>query len=212
MPRAKAILQSDFPYHVSARCINKEWFNIPMGDVWDIMSRQLMYVSIAYGVQIHSFVLMNNHFHLLISTPKANLSEAMWNFMSQTSTYLTEAGNRINQTYGSRHFRSVISHGHYFNHAYKYIYLNPVVAGLCERAEDYPYSTLHGLLGRRHLFIPVVEDKLLFGDTDQILTWVNRRPSDEDWGAVSLAMKRPEFKFGKDKKTKRVLTLESCEL
>jgi REP element-mobilizing transposase RayT len=30
-----------------------------------------------YGVQVHAYVLMSNHYHLLIRTPKANTSEAM---------------------------------------------------------------------------------------------------------------------------------------
>jgi REP element-mobilizing transposase RayT len=30
-----------------------------------------------YGVEIHAYVLMPNHFHLIVNTPKANLSEFM---------------------------------------------------------------------------------------------------------------------------------------
>ena len=30
-----------------------------------------------YGVKIHAYVLMGNHYHLLVQTPHANLSRAM---------------------------------------------------------------------------------------------------------------------------------------
>ncbi|MCB9024791.1 MAG: barstar family protein [Bdellovibrionaceae bacterium] len=75
IPRPKAILQNEFPYHVSARCINKEWFHIPMENVWDIFCRQLTYISWVYDAKVHAFVLKNNHFHLLVSTPRSNLKD-----------------------------------------------------------------------------------------------------------------------------------------
>jgi putative transposase len=208
MPRTKIPAQSDFPYHISGRCINKEWFNLPMSTVWSIMSDELRFANYAYGVKIHSFVLMTNHFHLLLSTPEANLSLAMWNFMGKSSRFLTKAGNRINQTYGSRHFRTVVKGYHYFTHAYKYVYANPVKAGLCERAELYPYSTLNGLIGLNRLTIPLEEDTLLFGNVEKTLEWLNKKTDDEDWQKIKTAMKKKEFKIAKDKNSKKANHLE----
>lgn len=201
--------QSNFPYHISARCINKEWFNLPMDTVWSIMSDELRFINYAYGVKIHAFVLMTNHFHLLLSTPEANLSEAMWNFMGKSSRFLTEAGNRINQTYGTRHFRSVIKGSHYFSHAYKYVYANPIKAGLCERAELYPYSTLNGLIGFNRLTIPLEEDTLLFEDVEGTLEWINKTPKEEDWKKIKSAIHKKEFKIAKDHNTKKTNHLEN---
>ena len=208
MPRAKIPEQSNYPYHITGRCINKDWFNIPMESVWEIMCRELSFLSYAYDIKIHSFVLMSNHFHLLASTPQANLSEAMWNFMKQSSFSLTTAGNRINQTYGQRYFRSVITSGHYFNHAYKYIYANPVKAGFVEKVEQYRFSTLHGLLGFEKLNIPIVEDTLLFEDTEYILKWLNRKVSEENWKSVKFALEKREFKLAKSKVNKKSSLLE----
>jgi putative transposase len=33
-----------------------------------------------FGVRTHAYVLMSNHFHLIVETPKANLSEFMRQF------------------------------------------------------------------------------------------------------------------------------------
>ncbi len=205
MARTPAILQSEFPYHITGRCINKEWFNIPMDLVWEIMSTELMFLSFAFDFKIHSFVLMQNHFHLLATTPSANLSEAMMHFMGKTSRQLTRAGNRINQTYGGRHFRSVIRGERYFSHANKYVYFNPVKAGLVSRVEDYKYSTLHGLLGREKLLIPVLEDTLLFDSVDETLAWLNSKPVESDWDLVRKAMRRRNFRFPRDSNRKDVL-------
>jgi len=169
-----------------------------MEEVWEIMSQQLYFIKIAYGVEIISFVLMGNHFHLLIRTPHANLSEAMGWFMREVSRALTKAAHRINQTWGNRHFRCIISSQHYFLHAYKYAYRNPVEAGLCMRVEEYPFSTLSGLLGQNQLLIPLVEDLTLFSDVEGTLNWLNSKPNHEDWESIRCALKKTNFALRKN--------------
>jgi REP element-mobilizing transposase RayT len=179
-----------------------------MTDVWEIFSRQLFFIHHGFGVRIHSFVLMSNHFHLLISTPEANLSDAMASFMKETSRWLNLGAGRINQTYGARHTRSVIANDWHFRHAYKYVYRNPVQAGICKRVEDYSFSTLNGLFGQRHLFIPLQEDTLLTGDPEATLAWLNEKPALDNWETVGLALHRPKFSLPKDRNTKREHSLE----
>ncbi|MCB9026987.1 MAG: transposase [Bdellovibrionaceae bacterium] len=208
MPRPKAILQNEFPYHVSARCINKEWFHIPMENVWDIFCRQLTYISWVYDAKVHAFVLMNNHFHLLVSTPRSNLSEIMANFMKETSRQINGVTGRINQTYGSRHFRSIIASQHYYLHAYKYVYRNPVAAGITERCETYKFSSLNFLIGKTFVGFPVVEDNTLFSDIEGTLIWLNSNPDADDWITVGNAMRKSKFQIAKDKSTKRPHRLE----
>jgi putative transposase len=195
MPRAPTVLQSEYPYHVSARCINQEWFSIPMDEVWAIMSEQLAFIRRGFDIQIIAFVLMNNHFHLLVRTPLANLSEGIGWFMRETSRTLTRSGNRINQTWGGRHFRSLIKTDHYLLNAYKYLYHNPIHAGLCNSVLDYPYSTLPGILGLQKIIMPVEEDLILFDDIDGTLNWLNRKPNEQNWESVRKAIRRKEFAF-----------------
>lgn len=197
MPRPPIVLQSEFPYHITARCINKDWFKVPMSTVWDIMSNNLFFIHHTYKVKIFAFVLMSNHFHLIIQTPDANLSETMAWFMRETSRSLTKAGNRINQTYGSRYYRSIIKTSHYYLNAYKYVYHNPIQGGLCKHILDYPYSTLPGLLGLQHTLIPTEEDLTLFSNIGETIEWINRKPTPDHWTSVRLAIQRPEFKLSR---------------
>jgi putative transposase len=208
MPRENAILQSDFPYSISARCINREWFDLPMAQVWEIMCEQLYFSRAAFDAEILAFVLMSNHFHLLMRTPHANLSKIMAIFMRETSRQITKAAHRINQTWGQRHYRCVLRSHHYYLNSYKYAYYNPVKAGLCQRVEQYPYSTLNGLLGHRKLLIPVTEDLTLFSDVEGTLDWMNRTPLEDNWATVGLALKRPLFKLPKNRDTKKPHDLE----
>lgn len=199
MPRPKIKPQSQFPYNVGGRCINREWFSLPMDQVWEIFCNRLYSTKFQFNLEIHSFVLMSNHFHLLVSTPDANLSQAMNYFMKNVSHDLTLAGNRINQTFGTRHFRSVVDSHHYFMQAYKYNYLNPVLAGICQSPEDYHYSTLSGLLGKTKLLVPVSEDILLFDDLEGIVKWLNRRPTADDWEIIGNSLKKSRFKIVKNR-------------
>lgn len=197
MARKPTILQSEFPYNVSARCINREWFSIHMADVWKIFCDQLFFIHHAYNIQIHAFVLMANHFHLIITTPEANISAAMKWFMQETSKALVRSGNRINRTYGDRYFKCVMESHHYYLNAYKYLYHNPIKAGICDSVLDYPYSSLQGLLGNQRQSFPIIEDMTLFSGVDSTLRWLNKKPNEDNWEAVRKALRKRTFKLPK---------------
>lgn len=79
-------------------------------------------------------------------------------FMRETSRELTRLGNRVNQTYGGRFHRSLLESPIRYLHAYKYVYRNPVRAGKCKSVQEYPFSSIQGLLGETWLDVPVSED------------------------------------------------------
>lgn len=208
MPRSKTILQNEFPYNISARCINKEWFQLPMSVVWDIFSDELYLTHRFYNLQIHSFVLMNNHFHLIASTPDSNISQCMQYFMKNTSLRLTRAGNRINETYAGRHYKTILQSNNYYLNAYKYNYINPLAIKSICRVEEYPFSTLHGLLGFSKITIPVVEDIALFSSLKETLEWLNTSADPLKQEAVRWALKRQYFKSKLCKNTRRPIISE----
>lgn len=195
MARTLPPSSDEYPLHLSARCINKEWFQIPLEEVWEIMENYLYFAAHGYGLKIHAFVLMQNHWHLIAECPNGNLSEAMRYFMRESSRSISRTAGRINQTYGGRFFRCSIRSPHYYLHAYKYVYRNPVKAGLVNLVEQYRFSTLHGLLGFRKMAIPMIEDFTLFSDVEGTINWLNRTPTEEDTQAVRKALRRPGFKL-----------------
>ncbi len=94
-----------------------------------------------FEVDIFAYVLMNNHYHLLIRTNQPNLSKSMqW------------AGTTYTRRFNLKHFRS----GHLFQGRFKsfivqndaylmqlscYIHRNPLRAGLVNRLADYRWSS-----------------------------------------------------------------------
>ena len=208
MPRAKAIQQTVYPYNISARCINREWFSIPLEKVWEIFCEELTHASKEYNLVIHSFVLMSNHFHLIASTPDANISKCMQQFMHRSSKRLTRAGNRINESFAGRHYKCILQHPNYFLNAYKYNYRNPVSAGVCLRVEDYPFSTLQGKLFSSKQVIPVCEDENLKLNMSQTLEWLNTMPNPEKLEGFKYGLKRQYFKSKKCRLSNRPLLSE----
>ncbi len=75
-----------------------------MSEVWRIFESQLYFCKHAFNLKIYSFVLMSNHYHLILSAPDCNLSEAMQYFIREVSRELNRCGNRINRTFSSRFF------------------------------------------------------------------------------------------------------------
>jgi len=63
-------------YHVTARGNERKFIFLSKADYEKFLSN-LKDASLRYSVVIHCYVLMGNHYHLLIETPKANLSAFM---------------------------------------------------------------------------------------------------------------------------------------
>jgi putative transposase len=196
------------PYHLVARTNNKDWFEIPKDYLWDLMSDYLHFLHYAFNVQIHHFVLMANHYHMVASFPDANLSAALLYFNRETSRCIGKRMNTINHKYGNRVFRSRLGSFHYFQNTYKYLLRNPVEAGEVKRVEEYQYSTLHGLLGESKLLIPIAEDTLLFPSNNLTLGWLNTRPTRENYEAMRLALRRKDFALPKCSRSKTLHRLE----
>ena len=197
MPRKSFPPNSICPFHITARSVNRVRFEPPMDDLWTLMENHLFFVAHAFEIKIHSFVLMPNHFHLLASSPQANMGTAMNFFLRETSKEMNRLTGKINQNYGTRHHKCLLGDYHYFMNAYKYVYQNPLRASLCTYAESYPYSTLAGLCGVRPLRIPVVEDTILFDPNfdESALQWINQRPSLNLEEEMRLGLRRSMFEL-----------------
>lgn len=77
-------------------------------------------------VVIHAYVLMSNHFHLLIETPHGNLSEFMRRFNITYTYYFNERYNRVGNLYQGRYKSILVEKDSYLNLLSRYIHMNPV--------------------------------------------------------------------------------------
>lgn len=206
MGRKNLIRTSNFPYHVVVRSNNREWFPLEMRKTWEIYSDLLTFVTWAYGIHVHAFVLMSNHFHLILSTPERNLDESMKYLLGQSSKEINRLSGRINRVYGGRYKWTIIDNESYLINVLRYVYENPLKAGLVSEIEYYPYSTLNGVLGQSRLSIPLYPIKCgqvghssLPNHPIKLLDQLKKRHSIEQDKCISTALRRSEFKIPRSK-------------
>jgi len=180
--------------------------------MWSILCHYLFIINRGYSIEIFSFVLMPNHFHLICRDPNRNLPDAMEYFMRESSRQVGRISGRINKIWGGPYHNSLIDNALYFFHAYKYVYRNPIEASLCNKAEDYPFSSLSILLGQRHSIIPISEDKILFDDSpEKALEWINASYKNVERESIKKALRKSEFRLRKDPQNRKPLPLENWD-
>lgn len=215
MPR-KLLIRNDYlPYHVTARTNNRECFPLPMEVVWDILTSELFSISVKFQSEIHAFVLMPNHFHLLLTVPFLDLGRVMNTFMRNVTKDCHEVTERSGRLFGGPYHWSLIDQASYYRGAFKYVYRNPVRARLSARVEDYPYSTYSGLVGRERLPVPIWHPR---SGADQLLPgaepvdwkqWLNTPFQNEMEKHIRFALKRRVFTPPIDRITRKPVEILS---
>jgi putative transposase len=202
-------LSNHLPHHVTGRTNNREDFPLPLNLVWDVLCDYLYLLHVGFSIEIHSFVLMPNHYHLICRDPERKLPKAMEFFMRETSKEIGRISGRINRIWGAPYNNSLIDSMLYFYHAYKYVYRNPIEAGLCRKVEDYSFSSLSVLLGQSAGILPLEEDPLIFNENlETTISWLNFSYKDVEKESIRAALKKRQFKFRKDPHNKKILSLE----
>ena len=129
--------------HVVQRGINRQNCFQDDTDRWYYLA-SLREAAMTFDCAIHSYVLMSNHVHLLVTgAQKGSVSRMMQSL-----------GRRYVRRYNDRHCRSgtlwegrfkagLVDSDRYLITCYRYIEMNPVRARMVGRATDYPWSSVH---------------------------------------------------------------------
>jgi putative transposase len=201
MARKGVNQHSNFPYHITARTVNRDHFHVSISKMWSIMCTQLGLAHFKYDLKIHSFLLMPNHFHLIARTEQNSIGKIMGVILSETSKEINQITKRSNQTWGNRHFKSELIQYNYQLNTYKYVYQNPLRAKLCSRIEEWPFSTLNNILDFSKIEFPIEPDHILFNPEFNMntLSWLNRMPTNDDTEMIRLALTRKAFRLPRNK-------------
>ncbi len=100
-----------------------------------------------FGWSITAYVLMTNHFHLVVQTPDPNLSRGMHWFNSSYAGWFNRSKKRCGHLYQGRFKAPLIEREAYFAEVLRYVVLNPVRAKMVERPEDYKWSSYRATAG-----------------------------------------------------------------
>lgn len=140
MARPLRILFEDAYYHVINRGQGKRDIFCDQED-YHSFQEILKGACQVYGVRIVAYCLMRNHYHLLVQTPKANLSD----YMRQVNGVYTRIFNKRYKQDGTlfkgRYKAVVVQEGSYLLRLVRYIHNNPVRAGIVKDPGEYLYSS-----------------------------------------------------------------------
>jgi len=123
-----------------------------------------------YGVEVHAYVLMENHFHLVLMTPEANLSSFMQRFNTTYTIYYNRRHKRRGHLYQGRYKAILIEEDSYLLELSRYVHLNPVrikrysAIGIREKRnimERYGWSSYNGYVNLKKREILVNYNKIL---------------------------------------------------
>jgi len=104
------------------------------------------------GWLVHAYVMMGNHYHLMLETPEGNLVDGMkWfqgTYTQRINAWQGRRGHLFQGRYKAQLINSEQRDDDYFQIVSDYIHLNPARAGMpgegkrWERLRDYPWSSV----------------------------------------------------------------------
>jgi len=147
MPRRPRLELPGVPLHVTQRGVNRAAIFIEDDDRHHYR-HLLLNACVEHAVAVHTYVLMDNHVHLLLSAHQSG----------RVSNAMRAVGQCYVQTFNQRHGRSgtlwqgrfkscLVDSDRYVLEVYRYIELNPVRAAMVEAPELHRWSSVHANFG-----------------------------------------------------------------
>jgi len=95
----------------------------------------------------HAYCLMGNHYHLLIETPKGNLSKGMRELNGVCTQGFNQRYRRVGHLFQGRYKAILVEKDNHLLSLCRYVVLNPVRVGLIERPEQWRWSSYRATIG-----------------------------------------------------------------
>lgn len=127
-------------YHVIARGNNKEYiFNESIDKGYFIKLLKGNMEGMSY--RIYGYVLMDNHYHLILQVFNKKLQEIMHQINNKYSKYFNYKFKRVGHVFQGRYKAVLVQDERYLISLLRYVHQNPVKAGMCNRVEEYRWSS-----------------------------------------------------------------------
>lgn len=146
MPRTARLSFENGFYHVFNRGLNKEKIFLTEPD-YEFFLNKLVTLKEKYDHSVYACCLLPNHFHISIKTRKDSISKIIASLSTSYSMYFNRTHKHYGPVFQNRFKSIVIGSWEYFLELSRYIYLNPVSAGLIADPLLYRYSSLKEALG-----------------------------------------------------------------
>jgi len=144
MARLPRLNMAGIPQHVVQRGNNKQACFFDEQD-YTVYLDKLKHYSKKYSVDVHAYILMTNHVHILMTpqteTGVSRLMQALGRYYVR---YVNQTYQRTGTLWEGRFKSALIDSENYFLLVSRYIELNPVRACMVEHPAQYPWSSYRG--------------------------------------------------------------------
>jgi len=155
VPQRNVELCADEYYHLYNRGNNRGRIFYERENYVFFLRRLRKYLIPVLGIV--AYCLMPTHYHLLVLLKDADLSHRMQLLSISYTKAMNKRYDRVGALFQGS-FRAIhVNQNNYLVHLSRYIHLNPVMAGLVERPEDWEFSSYREYIGVRNGTLPTPE-------------------------------------------------------
>ena len=141
MPRRERPRVTGFPVHIIQRGNNRQACFFAEADYRFYLDRLAEFAT-RFDCEVHAYVLMTNHVHLLVTPWLARGLSLLMKFLGQRyAQYANRAYRRSGTLWEGRFRSSLVRSPRYVLGCYRYLELNPVRARMVPHPADYPWSS-----------------------------------------------------------------------
>ncbi|NLB66672.1 MAG: hypothetical protein GX803_09410 [Lentisphaerae bacterium] len=155
MPRKLRIHFPGAIYHITMRGVNRGDLFLQDTDRLRFLEQLAESVE-KFRIRLYLYSLMPNHIHLLLETPRGNLSAFMHRLQTAYSVYFNRKHDRSGHVMQGRYGAKLVQGDSYLLKLSRYIHLNPIEVKTLENSpvkerikllREYPWSSYQGYAG-----------------------------------------------------------------
>ncbi len=167
-------------------------------------------VSNHYHFKIHGYVLMRNHYHLLLENETENLSQGMRQINSTYAKYYNKKYKRIGHFWQDRFKSWYVFDENYRFILFKYLEFNPIKARITKRVGEYKYTLLHDIV--QNTLRDCMKDSFIlqeYDNTNELLTALGIKMGKKEFDKIEQFQKDTITYKSNPKKIEQKLKLEN---
>ncbi|MEA1880603.1 MAG: transposase [Campylobacterota bacterium] len=149
MPRRPRIEIAGY-YHIINRGVEQRVIFKEASD-YEYFEELMCFYMKRFGITLHNYCLMSNHYHLLIEIRQENLSKFMRQLNMNYSIYFNKKYKRVGHLWQGRFKSWYVTDDAYLYTLMCYIEQNPLKAKMVQDMGEYPYSSYHYFLDYKEI-------------------------------------------------------------
>ena len=126
-------------HHVIARGFLQKYIFLEDADFQKVLSL-IEKASVKHRIIIHSYCIMNNHFHLLVQNPSMNLVKFMYSILMNYALYFNKKYKQRSKVFETKYLSPLVDTENYLLVLCCYIHLNPVNI-MVQNMQDWKWSS-----------------------------------------------------------------------